>query len=312
MVDPAAKPTRVIHHTVPAETVPERLDKYLARLLPDLSRSRLQKLMGQGNIRLGTRRLRPSHSVAPGEEFVIEVPPVEPPTAKPDRIPLEILHEDDWLMVVNKPAGMVAHPAPGHTRGTLVNALVGHGSRLSQVGGPEKLGIVHRLDQDTSGIVLAAKDDRTHLVLSRQFAGREVKRVYIGIVRGVVQRDEGTIDAPIGRSAFDRKLMAVRHDSGRESITRYKVKERFPNATLLELYPETGRTHQLRVHLKHIGHPLLGDARYGIRGGFSRQALHAHRLGFRHPGIEQWVEFVSPLPADLKEILAQLRHANRA
>lgn len=298
---------QVIRHTVAAGTPADRLDRYLTRVLPGLSRSRVQRLILQGNVRLDQKKVRPSHVISAGEEFVITVPAPEPVDAKADTIPLEIVHEDDFLIVVDKPAGMVSHPAPGHTRGTLVNALVGYGSRLSKVGGPQKLGIVHRLDQDTSGLVLVAKDDRTHLDLSRQFAGRTVRRVYLGIVRGVVQRDEGTIDAPIGRSQFDRKLMAIRHDGGRESVTRFKVKERFANATLLELYPETGRTHQLRVHLKHLGHPLLGDARYGIRGGLNRQALHAHRLGFFHPGLQERVEFVSPLPKDLERVLADLR-----
>ena len=307
MAAASADPPQVIRHTVPAETAPERLDKYLVRILPDLSRSRVQKLILEGHVRRGTHRLRPSAAVWPGEQYVIELQPAASTELKGDAIPLEIIHEDDFLLVVNKPAGMVSHPAPGHSRGTLVNALVSHGSKLSKVGGPQKLGIVHRLDQDTSGIILVAKDDKTHLNLSRQFAGREVKRVYVALVRGVVQRDEGTIDAPIGRHPFQRELMSIRPDSGRDAVTRYKVKERFANATLLELYPQTGRTHQLRVHLKHIGHPILGDARYGIRGGFARQALHAHRLGFFHPGIEQWVEFVSPLPVDLQHLLHLLK-----
>ena len=307
MADPSPDSLPVIHHTVPAETPAERLDKYMARILPDSSRSRIQKWILEGNIRLGTRRVRPSVLVSPGQEYVIQRPPAGPSPVKADKIPLEIIHEDDFLLVVNKPAGMVAHPAPGHSRGTLVNALMGLGSKLSKVGGTQRVGIVHRLDQDTSGLVLVAKDDRTHLALSRQFASRQVKRVYLAVVRGVVQRDEGTIDAPIGRHLYQRELMAIRHDSGREAITRFKVKERFADSTFLELYPQTGRTHQLRVHLKHLGYPILGDARYGTRGGFPRQALHAHRLGFVHPGIEQWVEFVSPMPADLEREIRRLR-----
>lgn len=307
---PASPETeKIIRHTIPPDAGPDRTDRYLARVFPKISRSKLHQLILKGHVRVGGRLLRkPSSPVSPGEEVVVEVPPPEPVEAQPDRIKLEILHEDDWLMVVNKPAGMVSHPAPGHTRGTLVNALVAYGAKLSKIGGPQKLGIVHRLDQDTSGLVLVAKDDQTHLALSKQFAGREVRRIYRAIVRGVVQRDQGTIDAPIGRDPHQRELMSVRPDGeSREAITRWKVLERFRDATYLELIPQTGRTHQLRVHLKHIGHPILGDARYGIRGGIRRQALHAHRLGFVHPGAQQRVEFVSPLPADLERILDRLR-----
>ncbi len=296
-----------LRHTVPADAVSERADRYLARVFPKVSRSKLHKQILEGQVRIGGWVLRkPSYIITPGEEFTVEVLPSEPPDVKPDRIKLEIVHEDSFLMVVSKPAGMVSHPAPGHTRRTLVNALVGYGSKLSKAGGAQKLGIVHRLDQDTSGLVVVAKDDRTHLALAKQFAGRQVKRVYRALVRGAVQRDEGTIDAPIGRDPHQRKLMSVQ-SAGREAITRYKVLERFRGATYLELTPQTGRTHQLRVHLKHIGHPILGDAHYGIRGGFRRQALHAHRLGFVHPGIEQWVEFVSPMPADLEKEIRRLR-----
>ena len=256
---------------------------------------------------MGRRLLKSSHRVSAGEEYVIEVPPASLPELKPERIPLEILHEDDYLMVIDKPAGMVVHPGAGHASGTLVNALLGHASKLSRRGGAERLGLVHRLDKDTSGLLVVAKDDATHQALADQFAGRSVLRIYLAAVRGVVRRDEGTVEAPIGRHPQERKRMAVRYGQGRDSVTRYRVLERLPNATLLELKPETGRMHQLRVHLAHLGHPILGDAEYGVRAGFSRQALHAHRLGFRHPGAEQWVEFVSPLPADLKRQIDRLR-----
>jgi 23S rRNA pseudouridine1911/1915/1917 synthase len=209
-------------------------------------------------------------------------------------------------LVVDNPAGLVVHPGAGHAEGTLVNALLAHGPKLSGRGGPVKPGLVHRLDKDTSGIMVVAKDDATHWNLSRQFAGRSVLRVYQAVVRGRMQRDEGTIDAPIGRHPVQRKKMAVRRDSERDAITKYKVLKRFKEATLVELYPQTGRTHQLRVHLASIGHPILGDTEYGVSGGFSRQALHAHRLGFVHPGIEQRVEFVSPLPRDLERQIARL------
>ena len=255
---------------------------------------------------MGHRPLKASHPVAHGEHYVIEIPPASLPELKAERIPLDIVHEDDFLMVIDKPAGMVVHPGAGHSSGTLVNALLGHASKLARRGGPERLGLVHRLDKDTSGLMVVAKDDRTHLDISSQFEGRTVLRVYLAVVRGVVQKD-GAVEAPIGRHPQERKKMAVRYGGGRDSVTRYKVLERFPKATLLELKLETGRMHQIRVHLAHLGHPILGDAEYGVVGGFSRQALHAHRLGFRHPGIKQWVEFVSPLPADLKRQMDKLR-----
>ncbi len=294
----------LLRHTVPPHVHPERLDRYLARIFPALSRSRLQRLILQGRVRAGERKVqRPSYPVHPGQEFLVEVPEEETPTLRPERIPLEVVHEDEFLLVVDKPAGMAVHPGAGRSSGTLANALLGYGARLSAMGGAVKPGLVHRLDKDTSGLLVVAKDDGTHWKLSQQFAGRQVRRVYLAVVQGVVPRDEGTIAAPIGRHPTRRTRMAVRYEGGRESVTRYKVLRRFPRATLLELTPETGRMHQLRVHLASIGHPILGDREYGVAGGFSRQALHAHRLGFRHPGLDRWVEFVSPLPKDLERDL---------
>lgn len=305
---PAPAPlAKVIRHTVPPEAVPDRLDRYLTTVIPGSTRSALKRLIEEGRVRMGRRPLKSSHRVSAGEEYVIEIPPVSLPELKPERIPLNILHEDDFLLVIEKPAGMVVHPGAGHASGTLVNALLGHASKLSRRGGSERLGLVHRLDKDTSGLLVVAKDDRTHQALADQFAGRSVLRVYLAVVRGNVAQDEGTVEAPIGRHPRERKRMAVRYGAGRESVTRYRVLERFKNATMLELRPQTGRMHQLRVHLAHLGHPILGDPEYGVRGGFTRQALHAHRLGFRHPGVEQWVEFVSPLPADLERELSRLR-----
>ena len=297
----------LFRHRVPSDVRPDRLDRYLAKAVPAISRSRVQRIILDGKVRVNGRPLRrPSYTVAPGEEISLEIPPPETLDLKPQKIPLDILHEDEWLLVLDKPAGMVVHPGAGHSEGTLVNALLAHGPKLSRMGGAAKPGLVHRLDKDTSGLMVVAKDDATHWNLSRQFAGRSVLRVYQAVVRGRMERDEGTIDAPIGRHPVQRKKMAVRMDSERDAITRYKVIKRFRNATLLELYPQTGRTHQLRVHLASIGHPILGDAEYGVAGGFSRQALHAHRLGFVHPAIEQRVEFSSPLPRDLQREISRL------
>ena len=314
MATPSQPPEKVIRHTVPGGVVPDRLDRYLTTVVAGATRSSLQRVIEQGFVRMGKIRLKSSHRVAAGEEYVIEIPPRATVELKAEKIPLQIIHEDDFLLVIDKPAGLVVHPGAGHSSGTLVNALLGHASKLSRRGGAERLGLVHRLDKDTSGLMVVAKDDRTHLALANQFEGRSVLRVYLAAVRGVVQQDEGTIEAPIGRHPLERQRMAVRYGGGRESVTRYRVLERFSKATLLELKPETGRMHQLRVHLAHLGHPLLGDAQYGVAGGpsaglrtgFRRQALHAHRLGFRHPGVQQWVEFVSPLPPDLKRQIAKL------
>ena len=296
-------------HAVPPGAPADRLDRYLARIVPGISRSKMQRMILQGQVRVNQRPIRrPSHGVSPGQHLSVELPPPGEQAfeLKPERIPLNILHEDDWLLVVDKPAGLVVHPGAGHAGGTLVNALLAHTQKLSRTGGPVRPGLVHRLDKDTSGLMVVAKDDATHWNLSRQFAGRKVLRVYWAAVRGSVARPEGTISAPIGRHPVRRQRMAVRADSERDAVTRYKVLRRFRDATLLELKPETGRMHQLRVHLASIGHPILGDAEYGVRAGFSRQALHAHRLGFRHPGIEQWVEFSSPMPADLQREIERL------
>ena len=287
------------HHVVPPEAIPQRLDRYLTGILADSSRAQIQKWIAQGNVRVNGKMLKSSHRIVPGEKLSIEIPPPAVSELKPEPIPLKILYEDKHLLVVDKPAGLVVHTAPGHPSGTLVNALLAHGGRLSSVAGPFKPGIVHRLDKDTSGLILVAKDDATHRHLSEQFASRKVHRVYLALVQGAVRQQEGTIDAPIGRHPVKRQRMTVRFDAARDAITRYRVLKRFSHATFLELTPQTGRTHQLRVHLAHLGYPILGDTRYGIRGGFDRQALHAHRLGFQHPKTGRWVEFESPWPGDL-------------
>ncbi len=319
-------PPSPICHTVPPDATTERLDRYLRNVLPDLSRAQIQRLIDGGHVRSAGKGLKPSHPVKPGEQFEVEIPSPAPSELKAEPIPLAIVHEDRWLVVLDKPAGMVVHPAAGHPGGTLVNALLSHGSRLSSMAGPFEPGIVHRLDKDTSGLMVVAKADSTHRALAEQFTSRKVRRVYLALVQGVVQQQEGTIDAPIGRHPLRRQRMAVRYGAGpgppgghragagREAITRYRVVKRFPKVTFLELTPQTGRTHQLRVHLAHLGFPILGDARYGVKGGpstglragLSRQALHAHRLGFEHPGTHRWVEFTSPLPPDLEQALQHL------
>jgi 23S rRNA pseudouridine1911/1915/1917 synthase len=291
-----------MRHIVPVNSPPDRLDRYLTELLPNSSRSLIQRWIAAGCVQVDGKKVKPSHRVAPAEEILVTPPPPEVSTLKPEAIPLSILYEDDHLLVVDKPSGLVVHPAPGHPTGTLVNALLGRGGRLSGVAGDFKPGIVHRLDKDTSGLILVAKDDETHRALSGQFASGKVEKVYWALVKGSVAQDEGTIEAAIGRHRFQRQQMAVREDTGRQAITRYKVLKRLKGATLLELYPKTGRTHQLRVHLAHLGHPILGDTRYGIKAGLPRQFLHAHRLKFLHPAKNRWLTFTSPLPPDLVNV----------
>lgn len=296
-----------MRYAVPPDALPERLDRFLAKVLHPKSRAKIQQWIKGGKVRSGQGALKASHRVIPGEILTIEIPPESPFLLKPQSIQLEVLYEDRWLLVVNKPAGLVVHPAPGHLTGTLVNALLGRGGPLSSRAGFLKPGIVHRLDQDTSGVMVVAKDDVTHADLSRQFSKSQVERVYLALVQGIVQQDEGTVDAPIGRHPIRRQQMAVRFGGGRQATTRYQVLERLRGATYLKLIPQTGRTHQLRVHLKQMGHPILGDARYGLRQGLPRQALHAHRLAFIHPALKRRMEFVSPWPAGLAEAQARLR-----
>lgn len=293
---------------VPQNTPPLRLDQYLTTVIANSSRAQIQRLIKKGDVRVNGRILKASHRVTPGEEIKVQVPTPEPLSLKAEPIPLKVVYEDPHLLIVDKPAGLVVHPGPGHPSGTLVNALLARSISLSSVAGAFKPGIVHRLDKDTSGLLVVAKEDLTHRELSRQFSKSEVHRVYLALVQGIVQQDEGTIDAPIGRHPIKRQQMAVRFGAGRPATTRYRVLKRLSGATYLELTPQTGRTHQLRVHLKHMGHPILGDARYGLRRGFHRQALHAHRLGFQHPTLKRRMEFISPWPKDLTGALAVLKN----
>ncbi|MCS0496425.1 RluA family pseudouridine synthase [Ancylobacter sp. MQZ15Z-1] len=313
-----------------------RLDRVLARHLPELSRTRLQALIGSGNLtREGRLVSSGSAKVAPGDRFVLRVPPPEPAAPVAQDIPLDIVHEDDDLIVIDKPAGLVVHPAPGNADGTLVNALLFHcGASLSGVGGVRRPGIVHRLDKETSGLLVVAKNDRAHRALAAQFAdhGRSgpLERAYLAFVWGVPDLPSGTVDAPLGRHPVSRERMTVRSD-GRAAITHWRRLETFadasgrPVATLMECQLETGRTHQIRVHMAHIGHPLLGDTVYGVgqrtkanrlgekaRGALDalgRQALHAARLGFEHPASGDFLLFESPLPAELARLHRALEEA---
>jgi 23S rRNA pseudouridine1911/1915/1917 synthase len=303
----------------------ERLDAWLARQLPALSRSRLQALIEEGHVLLDGARARPSARLRPGEAVRVHVPAPIPAEPQPEDIPVAVVHEDAHLLVVNKPAGLVVHPGAGTSRGTLVNALLRHVRDLSGVGGVLRPGIVHRLDRGTSGLLVVAKDDETHRALVRQFAGRTVEKEYVALVLGNPPGASGEIDSPIGRDPVHRKKMAVRAPRGREARTSWRVEERFDGAALLRVRIHTGRTHQIRVHLASIGHPVAGDPVYGgkrtlsSRRGAAREAfaslerpaLHAARLAFTHPATGERLAFEAPLPADLESVLALLRVAAR-
>jgi 23S rRNA pseudouridine1911/1915/1917 synthase len=304
----------------------QRLDAWLARRLPSLSRSRVQALIDEGHVRLEGATARPSTRVRPGQVVRVHVPAPVPAQPQPEDIPIAVVHEDAHLVVVNKPAGLVVHPGAGTARGTLVNALLRHVRDLSGVGGVLRPGIVHRLDRGTSGLLVVAKDDETHRSLVRQFAGRTVEKEYAALVLGTPARPAGEIDAPIGRDPVHRQKMSVRAPRGREARTSWRVEERFDGAALLRVRIHTGRTHQIRVHLASIGHPVAGDPTYGgTRTPSSRRlaareallslerpALHAARLSFAHPASGERLAFEAPLPRDLEAVLERLRAAARA
>ncbi len=285
-----------------------RLDRYVADQLPDLSRGTVQALIESGRVRVDGQERKPKFRMTPGEVVSVEIPPPRIDEILPDPIPLKIVYEDADVIVVDKPAGMVVHPAPGHPRGTLANALLAHVPGLS-VGGSQRPGIVHRLDKDTSGLIVAAKTDRGRSALVAQWEDRSVEKIYLALVTGSVADAEATIDAPIGRDPKNRQRMAVLQ-SGRPAVTRFHVVERFPNSTLLELSIETGRTHQIRVHLAFIGHPIVGDPLDGrarpTDPQLDRQFLHASKLAFQlTEGAALRLE--APLPDDLEAVLEQLR-----
>ncbi len=277
-----------------------RLDAFLAARLPQLSRARLQALVKAGHVTLNGGPTRPAAKLRAGDVLRVTEPPPIPSGIVAQDIPLVILHEDEDLIVLDKPAGLVVHPAAGNRDGTLVNALLHHGTALSGVGGVERPGIVHRLDKETSGCLVVAKNDAAHRALIRAFAGREVEKTYLALAAGCFARKSGEINAPIGRHPVNRKKMAV-IDRGREARTGWRVRIELPVGTLVECALHTGRTHQIRVHLKHLGHPVLGDELYGRRGAFPRQMLHAWRLAFTHPREGRKVSFESPIPADFRE-----------
>lgn len=287
-----------------------RVDKYVAEAVPELSRAAAQRLIDEGRIRVNGAIVKASYRLEPGDTISVEIPPPVEVSIAPEAIPLDIVYEDADILVVNKPAGMVVHPAFGHAGGTLVNAVLAHCPDLAGVGGELRPGIVHRLDKDTSGLIVVAKGDAALRNLQAQFKGREVQKAYLALVEGHVSPPAGLIDAPIGRDPRARKKMAVVPRGGREAQTEYRALEFYDAHTLVEAHPLTGRTHQIRIHMAFIGHPIVGDPVYGFRKQRTkapRLFLHAARLAFRLPSTGQWREFQAPLPDDLAAVLARLR-----
>ena len=291
-----------------------RLDAWLAGQLPDVTRSAAARLLEEGRVTDRGRPVAKNLRVQPGDTFVVTLPDAAPSELVAQDLPLDVVYEDADLIVVNKPRGMVVHPAPGHEDGTLVNALLAHcGESLSGVGGERRPGIVHRIDKDTSGLLVAAKNDFAHLALSAQLADHTMARTYEAVVCGNLRDDAGTVDAPIARHPTDRKRMAVVRQGGREAVTHWEVIARYPGVTHLRCRLETGRTHQIRVHLAHIGHPILGDTVYGAKKpvpGLTGQCLHAVGLRFLHPRTGEPVELTCPLPEEFVRMLDKLRRGS--
>ena len=319
----SAEPEIEIH--VPPEHEGARFDWFVALQFPQFSRVNLRRVINAAALRVNGKREKGAHRLKSGDCITGTLPDLPREGPEPENIPLDILYEDEVLAVVNKPPGMVVHPARGHWSGTLTSALQFHFDRLSGAGGATRPGIVHRLDRDTSGVIIIAKNDPTHMALAGQFERREVEKEYFAIVRGVPDYDRDVIDQPIGAHPYSREKMAIRHDhvTSKQASTFYEVQERFKGYAVLKLLPKTGRTHQIRLHLAHIGFPVLCDKLYGgrsqITGGeimnnpceqtllLSRQALHARRLKFAHPQTGEVIEAVAPLPHDLQVVLDALR-----
>lgn len=297
--------------TIKQEESSVRIDRYLAEQCPEFSRSYLQKLLKEQKVTADGRPVKANYKIQPGAEIQVEIPDMEVPDIRPEDIPLDILYEDEHLLVVNKPKGMVVHPAAGHTEGTLVNAVMAHcGDNLSGINGVLRPGIVHRIDKDTTGALVICKEDAVHRDLAEQLKEHSIKRRYRAIVQGNLKEDEGTIEGPIGRHPTDRKKMAINYKNGKDAVTHYKVLERFGQYTYIECRLETGRTHQIRVHTTSIGHPLLGDTVYGSSKNpfhLQGQTLHAMILGFRHPVTGEYIEFEAPLPDYFLKLLEKLR-----
>ena len=301
-----------LEYSVDSDHKTLRLDVFLSESQDELSRSRLKKLIEQGHVSVNDSPAQAKYKLKAGDKIILNVPAPSVSEVEAEPIPLNIIYEDEVMLAIDKPAGMVVHPAPGHGSGTLVNALLNHCTGLSGIGGVERPGIVHRLDKDTSGVVLVAKNEIAHRALARQFKNREIKKTYLALVRGKVKTATGRIESSIGRHKTNRKKMAADTERGRQAQTRYEVMETFGHFSYLRLFPKTGRTHQIRVHLASIHHPVLGDILYGgkVTGSYQkvhRQALHAHRIEIVHPISEKPIIFEAPLPPDMANYLTLYR-----
>ena len=286
------------------EDAGKRIDFFLAEKIKKdgYSRSFLQQIMLNKGVLLNNQPVKPHHKIKIRDAVKVDIPKLEPSQINPEALSLNIIYEDDDILVIDKPSGLVVHPAAGNESGTLVNALLAYTRNLSSVS-PRRPGIVHRLDKETSGVMVVAKNNAAHLNLVKQFSAHTIKRVYTALASASLEFDEGVIDLPIGRHKKNFRLQSVNFLHSRRAVTHYKVLKRFANATLLELTPETGRTHQLRVHLAYLGHPILGDAKYGKKYDFARLALHARELGFLHPKKSQFVSFHADLPAEFTKFI---------
>lgn len=298
--------------TVTGEGEASRLDAFLSAQLDGLSRSHIQKILKGGGVLVNGRPEKSSYRVAPGDQVELEVPEPEEPEILAEEMDLDILYEDRDIILINKPKGMVVHPAAGHYSGTLVNGLMAHCREdLSGINGVLRPGIVHRIDMDTTGVLIACKNDFAHTSIAQQLKVHSITRKYYAIVHGVIREEEGTVNAPIGRHPTDRKKMSINTKNGREAVTHYRVLQRFEKFTYVECQLETGRTHQIRVHMASIHHPLLGDTVYGPAkcpvSGLQGQTLHAGVLGFIHPRTEEYMEFSAPLPEYFQELLKKLK-----
>ncbi|PID16438.1 RluA family pseudouridine synthase [Sporosarcina sp. P34] len=297
-----------IEYEITEELTGNRIDKALATLQPDWSRTQIQQWVKEEHVKVNDSAVKPNYKVKTDDKVTVEQPEIEEYDVKAENLRLEIIYEDQDVLVVNKPVGMVVHPSAGHVSGTLVNGLMYQVTDLSGINGIMRPGIVHRIDKDTSGLLMVAKNDKAHVSLVNQLVAKSVNRVYTALVHGHIPHDHGTIDAPIGRDKRDRQRMAV-VDDGKNAVTHFKVLERFGAYTLVECRLETGRTHQIRVHMKYIGYPLVGDPKYGQRKtiDFGGQVLHAGTVGFNHPTTDEYMEFTAPLPENYQQLLNELR-----
>ncbi|CAN7499794.1 RluA family pseudouridine synthase [Paenibacillus sp. LjRoot56] len=307
---PESVTQEAIEWTVENQYANERIDKFITEALEeDISRTLVQQWVKDGHVKVNGKAVKPNYKLSLQDVIALVIPEPQGVELLAENIPLNVVYEDSDVIVINKQRGLVVHPAPGHYSGTLVNALMYHCKDLSGINGELRPGIVHRIDKDTSGLIMSAKNDKAHASLAEQLKAHTVNRKYIALVHGYIQHDQGTIDAPIGRDSHDRKMYTVTEKNSKTAVTHFVVLERFGDFTLVELKLETGRTHQIRVHMKFIGHPLVGDPMYGKSKGMlmDGQALHAAILGFKHPRTGEWMQFEAPIPPDMENLISTIR-----